>query len=241
MNNLGGPVSYLLFLEHNEQGKPYFSEAQGAHGTTIFFPGTGEQTFIDAWRHIRVLADNCGASIDHGGNVIFVWGTGGVTSAGYAQNYYPGDDYVDFIGHDLYRGTFSHDVNKLVPDNGVGNALFYSFAQGTESGSNNVGRVEGVVKPMIVPEGGYDNGVNYPDNGIGGDGLNYRKDSDPNIQAKLLADLQGPYINVVIYMHWNVSGTTPPTHYNRVDQSPASLSRYLPFANSPFCNLYYTP
>jgi hypothetical protein len=244
---LPGPVIYMLWKEFNGYEHNQCAEAQGVHGTALWSPGSGEIAFRDAYRHIRGLADTCGASINHGGNIIFVWATQGATTNGWFENYYPGDDYVDFIGHDLYRGTVSHDLDTAVPTTGTGDNLIYKFAQGLHTGSAAVGRVEGVVKPMIICEAGFDNGVDYPDDGFGGDTRNYQKDIDLsppaplNMETKTLDDLQYRYPNVVAYVHWNETGDTVPTHYNKVDQSAASLDRYKTFVNDPYCGLFYIP
>jgi len=237
---LAGPVIYNLFYEFNGQGQAYFSEAQGAAAKTLWSPGTGEIAYRDAYRHIRGLADACDASINHGGNVIFVWCAAGTTAEGYFQNYYPGDDYVDFIGIDLYRRTFATGTNNATPILGSGDDLIYKFAEGTQAGSSAVERFNSV-KPMIVCEAGYDNGVDYPDSGTDGDGRNYRKDSDLataplNIEAKLLDDLKNRYPDVIAYVTWNVSDSN---HFNVVDQSAASRARYKTLANDPYCGLFY--
>ena len=98
--------------------------------------------------------------------------------------------------------------------------------------------------PIMVCEAGYDNGVAYLDQGTGADGLNYYKDSDPAIQSKLLDDLQNYYPNVVAYVTWNCIADDEDQggiHYDAVNQSPESLSRYQVFANDPYCELFYTP
>jgi hypothetical protein len=132
-------------------------------------------------------------------------------------------------------------MNQGVP--GPDDNLFYRFAEGQMTGSSAVGRGASV-KPVIICEAGYNNGVDYNDSGFGGDGRNYRKDSDlpppapANIQAKLLDDFKNRYPDVVIYLTWNSSARP---NYNRVDQSGASLARYQVFANDPYCDLYYEP
>src|SRR5439155_27082 len=131
-------------------------------------------------------------------------------------------------------------MNNPTPDGGTGDNLVYQFAEGTQAGSSAVGRGTSV-KPVMVCEAGYDNGIDYPDNGTGGDGRNYRKDSDLvtaplNIEAKLLEDLKNRYPDVIAYVTWNVSDSN---HFDVVDQSAASLARYKTFANDPYCGLFY--
>jgi hypothetical protein len=239
---LAAPVIYMIWKEFNGAEHNYFAEANGVHSETLWSPGTGEIAYRDAYRHVRSLANACGASISSGGNVIFVWAPqGSITHAGCWENYYPGDDYVDFIGIDLYRATVSTRMNSGVP--GPDDHLLYKFSKGEMSGSSGVGR-GGSAKPVMICEAGYTNGVDYNDSGIGGDGRNYRKDSDLppptplNIQAKLLDDFQNFYPDVVIYTTWNVDAAP---NMNRVDESPTSLSRYITFANDPYCGLFYEP
>ena len=242
LKGLSGPVIYNLFFEFNGAHSNYFAEAQGVHGTALYSPGSGEIAYANAYRHIRQLADAAGASIDHGGNVIFVWTAQHFNSVGWFQNYYPGDDYVDFIAIDLYRRTCASGMNNPTPTGGTGDNLIYQFAEGTQAGSSAVGRGTSV-KPVMVCEAGYDNGIDYPDSGTGGDGRNYRKDSDLpsaplNIEAKLLDDFQLYYPDVIAYVTYNVIDGN---HFNQVDQSAESLSRYQVFANDPYCELFYTP
>jgi hypothetical protein len=61
------------------------------------------------------------------------------------------------------------------------------------------------------------------------------------METKTLDDLRYRYPNVVAYVHWNETGDTVPTHYNKVDQSAASLDRYKTFVNDPYCGLFYVP
>lgn len=49
------------------------------------------QDFIDAWKHIRQLFDSVGAT-----NVIWVWSPH--PAFGWYEAFYPGDDYVDYVG-----------------------------------------------------------------------------------------------------------------------------------------------
>jgi hypothetical protein len=243
LKGLPGPVIYNLFYEFNGDHSDQTAEAQGAHSDVLWTRGTGETAYVNAYRHIRTLFDAAGASIDHGGNVIFVWTFQHFNSNGYFQNYYPGDAYVDFIGIDLYRSTVADGMNNPNPSTGTGDRLSYNFANGTQAGSSAVGRGT-TAMPIMVCEAGYDNGVAYPDQGTGADGLNYYKDSDPAIQSKLLDDLQNYYPDVVAYVTWNCLNDDEDregTHYDAVNQSAESLSRYQVFANDPYCDLFYAP
>lgn len=61
-------------------------------------------TFIAAWRHIRTMFIDAGAT-----NAAFVWCPGG---RGDVSAYYPGDAYVDWIGADKYDHAL-HDKNAF--------------------------------------------------------------------------------------------------------------------------------
>ena len=234
LKTLNNPVLYNLFFECNGAHNNYYSLAQGTAGSVLWTPGTGEAAYRDAYRHVRGLADSAGASITHGGNVIFVWCIQCDNSSGFFQNYYPGDAYVDWLGIDLYRRTCSSGMNWATPSIGTGNNLFYPFAMGTESGSSGVSRGS-TAKPVIVCEAGYGNGIAYKNSGATGDGANYFKDSSPYVEDLLLSDFQNDYINVVAYVHWNESGITD----NHVNESAASNTAYKRFISASWDRNFY--
>ena len=64
--------------------------------------------YVAAYRHVRRLFDNLGATVSHGGNVRFVWSPAcsqfRVPNQPYgAPHVDPGPDYYDFVGVDSYN------------------------------------------------------------------------------------------------------------------------------------------
>jgi hypothetical protein len=234
LKTLNNPVLYNLWFECNGAHNNYYSLAQGGAGGSRYSPGTGEAVYRDAYRHVRGLADSAGASISHGGNVIFIWCIQCDNSSGWFQNYYPGDAYVDWIGIDLYRRTCSSGMNLASPSIGAGDNLLYPFAMGTQSGLPAVSRGT-TAKPVIVCEAGYGNGIAYVNNGATGDGTSYYKDSTPFVENLLNTDFQNDYINVVAYVHWNEPGITD----NHVNQSANSLAAYKTWLGKSWSQNYY--
>jgi len=96
--------------------------------------------FIGAWQHIWRLFQSAGA-----GNVLFLWNPGHYTADGDADDphgFYPGNNYVDWIGIDTYQrsptATFAGDFG-----------LFYTDFSKSQYGN----------KPLMVGENGSQNFV----------------------------------------------------------------------------------
>ena len=89
-----------LWQEPNGAHNPYYAAWQGGVGTG------GEAAYIAAWRHVKSVFHAAGATIDAGGNCIFVFCAQRRSTASTWEVYWPGDDVVDFSGVDLYRDTF---------------------------------------------------------------------------------------------------------------------------------------
>ena len=98
---LGVPVIFRLFMEMNGLHNPFCASWQGGVGTG------GELAFINMWRRVRAVFKAKGASIDGGGNCIFVFCAQRMSTSGSWKGYWPGDDQVDWSGVDLYRTTFA--------------------------------------------------------------------------------------------------------------------------------------
>ena len=109
-----GPVLLRWFWEFN-----LLTNNQTCRGDT---GGTPTQQvyndFIGAWRHIRSLFQSAGAA-----NVAFLWNPGDYPSDGDKRDphaFYPGNDYVDWIGVDTYQraitDTFDDDFGLFYAD-----------------------------------------------------------------------------------------------------------------------------
>lgn len=102
--------------------------------------------FVAAWRHIHDLADQVGATRKTGGNVEFAW-----TMVGWGFEidrvgaYYPGNEYVDYVGTDPYdtskrgeRRSFTDTVSgtlRWMDKNGIDKPVIVGET-GTETGSS---------------------------------------------------------------------------------------------------------
>ncbi len=97
MKALGAPVFLRWCWEMNGNWYP----CDGTHNNT---PGTtdGPAKFVAAWRHIHDLFAAQGAT-----NVVWVWSPNNdnvpSVSWNHFTNYYPGDEYVDWVGIDGYN------------------------------------------------------------------------------------------------------------------------------------------
>ncbi len=138
---LGVPVIFRLFMEMNGLHNPFCATFQGGVGTG------GEAAFASAWRRVRSVFAATGASIDAGGNCIFVFCAQRMSTSGSWKAYWPGDDQVDWSGVDLYRTTFEAGA-KLA----AGDMDTYTWAVDHR-------------KPYIVCESGFDQSKRVVDAG----------------------------------------------------------------------------
>ena len=92
IKNFGHPVYFRLMCEMNGNWVAWGGNANG----------NSPADYIPAWRHIRNIFNQQGAN-----NAVFVWAPnrdGDVASAQSTFNqYYPGDDYVDYVGINGYN------------------------------------------------------------------------------------------------------------------------------------------
>jgi hypothetical protein len=131
-----GPVLLRWLWEFNDLGNH-----QTCRGDTGGTPTPQVYNdFIGAWQHIRTLFRNAGAT-----NVSFLWNASHYTADGNADDphgFYPGNDYVDWIGVDTYQrnttATFDGDFG-----------LFYTDFSDSQYGN----------KPLMVGENGSQNFV----------------------------------------------------------------------------------
>jgi hypothetical protein len=113
-----GPVILRWFWEFNQVDKNFTCRGDdGKNATQQSYDG-----FIAAWRHIRLLFLE-----ERAFNVIFLWNPGSYAADGDKRDphpYYPGNDYVDWIGLDNYQAvpTGGTDTDSFSDDFG----LFYS-------------------------------------------------------------------------------------------------------------------
>jgi len=100
--------------------------------------------FRHAWRRIFNIAEAVGATKQH----IFVWSVNHLsypdTDWNNMRNYYPGDQYVDWVGLSCYSGSLKY----------VGTAK----EQLPAARAREVNEYYGHYKPMMVTEGGYGSG-----------------------------------------------------------------------------------
>lgn len=76
------------------------------------------EDYIAAWKHTKKIFDDAGAT-----NVGWVWApTAKGFTEGYAQDYYPGDDQVDWLAVDAYTGPTLRPFSEVV-------AAFMRFAK----------------------------------------------------------------------------------------------------------------
>lgn len=128
IKNLAYPVMFNLYPEMNIQAMGAYGGYQGGTG------GAGQSAFIACWRHLHGLADAAGAN-----NMIWCYSisydAGSVHYNPEGSSYYPGDQYVDMVGLDLYRHNFSGNVDFI-----------YNFTVSHQ-------------KPFGILENGYDAGA----------------------------------------------------------------------------------
>ena len=103
VKDFGGPVFISINHEMNGNWYPY---SQSYPGST-----TTAADFVAAWQRIVTIFNQNGA-----GNVAWVWSPNvpDVGGIGYAS-YYPGDEYVDWIGVSLYSGNDPTRDGRYLP------------------------------------------------------------------------------------------------------------------------------
>ena len=201
---LGVPVLLRLWQEPNGMHNPYYAAWQGGVGTG------GEDAFIAAWRHVKSVFRAAGATIDAGGNCIFIFCAQRRSTASTWQVYWPGDDVVDFSGVDLYRDTFVDAA-----ENAGKNWDTYTWAVAHK-------------KPYIVCESGFVDKQKIT-TAAG------KFDKDGSVTGhSLITDTRTTVIQspqCVAYCAWNNIG---PNGNNFIDTTAASLKQYRDFANDPY-------
>jgi hypothetical protein len=173
----------------------------------------GEAAFASAWRHVHDVFRLNGATLGSGGNCIFAFCAQRVSTSGSWKSYWPGDEFVDWSGIDLYRTTF---VNGTRNPSGDMDTYDWAVAHG---------------KPFIVCEGGFEQGkiVTTSEGRFDKDGTRTGRSLIADTQANLKEHPQ-----CIAYVHWNNIG---PVGNNFVDTSAKSRTQYRAFANDPSVGL----
>ncbi|HLJ94255.1 MAG TPA: IPT/TIG domain-containing protein, partial [Gemmataceae bacterium] len=170
-----GPVMLRWFWEFNDLAN---SNHQICRGDTGGAPTAQVYSdFIGAWQHIWALFQKAGAT-----NVVFLWNPGDYTGNPNKapQGFYPGNQYVDWIGIDTYQNTPS---GTFVTNFGQ----FYSDFSASQYG-----------KPLMVGE-----------NGAEGFSINNREIQATYLQG-LLSDIKnGTYPLLKGYDYFDSPGNAP--------------------------------
>ena len=115
-----GPVLLRWFWEFNLLQSGSAIANASCSGNTSLNPPTQQvyNDFIGAWQHIWQLFQDAGAT-----NVAFLWNPGSYGADGDPSDphgYYPGNEYVDWIGVDTYQHSatedFAADLNPFYKD-----------------------------------------------------------------------------------------------------------------------------
>jgi hypothetical protein len=224
MKNLNYPIIFRLFMEMDGAHNPYNASWQYGAGQTVT---NGAAAFANAWRHVWNIFNSLGATLAAGGNVIFCWCTqaNSHTPSDY-RLYYPGAQYVDWHGVDVYRDAIACGMAGAT----AGSNDMYAFAN-THS------------KPIGVFEAGFQqwtsgkSGFPYI---ISCGGTTYDKDGSGTGRSLILHtrdEIKNTYPNIIAYVHWNhASGVTFGwgTANDAIDTSAKSLADYRAWTSDPY-------
>ncbi len=210
LQGLGTPVILRLFMEMNGEQRGYSAVWQGGIDTG------GQTSYIAMWQHIWNVFNANGATLAAGGNCVFVFCVQRDNTAGSWKSYWPGDDYVDWMGIDLYRITWLDGCQ-----NPTGDQDSYLWAVAHR-------------KPLIVAESGFTQNkvVNTSTGKYDKDGVKTHHSLIKDHHAAVALNPQ-----CVAYLSWNNIGTVA---NDFIDTSKASLKQYKAFANDPYCLTYRT-
>jgi Glycosyl hydrolase family 26 len=188
---LRGPVMLRWFWEMDS----------GANAAVAGSPAS----FIAAWRHVYKIFAEVGAT-----NVRWVWCPSGYGFAkGFAERFYPGSGYVDWVGADGYNWAPVRPVSWRTF--GQIFAAFYKW--GTTSG-----------KPLLVGEFG---AVERAP----GQKAAWFSEAARQLRTQL------PAIRAIIYFNSYRKNTVFDKYFNwKVTSSPSSLSAFRAFVNDPYFN-----
>ncbi len=129
--------------------------------------------FVAAWKHVHQLFTRQGAD-----NVLWIWSPH--PSYGYFQYFYPGDDYVDYVGLNILNyGNVAHWSQWWTFDQIFG-AHYKEF--------------EAFGKPMMLTE--------FGSLAVGGDRTKWYADALASVPVKY------PLIRAILFFHFNQDNTT---------------------------------
>jgi len=204
------PVLFRLFQEMNTKASPCCAIYQGGIDTG------GQTAFINAWQHVWNVFNANGATLAAGGICIFVFCPARLSTAGSWKSYWPGNDFVDWMGVDLYRMIWVDGCQNPTNDQ---DTYLWAAANG---------------KPFIIAESGFTQGAVVATS-LG----NYDKDGTKTHHSLIndhhTAVTQDP--QCVAYLVWNNVGNVAS---NYIDTSKTSLSQYRSFARDLYCLNYRT-
>ncbi len=129
VKNWGLPL--FIRLGHEMNGDWYkYGGANNGGGTLIGFGdpnvADGPERFIAAFKHVHNIFENVGAD-----NVAWIWcpnnGSSPTASWNTPEAYYPGDDYVDWIGFDGYNFGTSQTWSGWVEFHNIYTELYQKF------------------------------------------------------------------------------------------------------------------
>ena len=214
-----GPIMLRWFIEMNLTGSnvaPLLGYPNPAKDATAQQIATAQTNYALAWRRIRQIFDTNGAF-----NVIWLWNPAGgndsapgQTAGGYTDGFYPGDDYVDWIGVDAYDRVPDDFINTFTTD------AEYNYAAMAAHG-----------KPLLIGEtGAYNtneaNQVDFFDAAVS------------SLQTALPQFLDMDYFDGQGGENWNLTTNGLPAYSNMVNSpylgakyvQPLGYSQYHPFS-----------
>ena len=99
----------LIWRPLHEAAGNYYAKSYS--GTAWFWWGyEGPEVYVKLWQYVYNYLSDQGIN-----NLIWVWTTQSVTDSTYGDDddYYPGDDYVDIIGIDIYTNTAAYCAKQF--------------------------------------------------------------------------------------------------------------------------------
>ncbi len=208
VKNWGKPLFIRLGHEFNGDWYPYGGANNGGSTKTGFGDpdkADGPERFIAAYKHVVDLFRAEGAT-----NVTWIWCPNNGSSPNEAwnapENYYPGDDYVDWIGLDGYNFGLSQTWSAWVDFWNVYNSIYQKF--------------QNYNKPMMIAE--------FASVELGGNKSEWiRQAYTVNLKYSF------PKIKAVTWFHTRKNEGVVDTDW-RINSSASSLSAYQNAIADPY-------